>query len=162
VQILEKRKKKMEKEIKVEPIRNGTVIDRISAGRALDVFKILGIESPAKEEISTTMNARSKKMERKDIIMIENKELSPEETDKIALIAPQATINIIKDSEVVVKHRVELPKEIENIIKCANPNCISNAEKESVVSRFITLGEKPPKFRCVYCEKIIKDVVAYI
>ncbi len=152
----------MEKEIKVAPIKNGTVVDHIPAGRALDVFKILGIESPAKEEISTTMNARSKKMERKDLIMIENRELSADETDKIALIAPQATINIIENSEVIVKHRVELPKEIEGIIRCANSNCISNAEKEPIASKFITISNNPPTFRCDYCGWIIKNVVACI
>lgn len=152
----------MKKEIKVNPIKNGTVIDHIPVGQVLNVLKILGIESPVKEEISATMKVRSKKLGWKGIIMIENRELSVKETDKIALIAPQATINIIKDSEIAIKHRVELPKKINGIIKCANPNCISNAEKEPVVSCFITLSEKPPKFMCFYCENIIEDVADFI
>ena len=152
----------MKKEIKVTPIKNGTVIDHIAPSQALNVLKILGIKPGAKEEISTAINVRSKKLEKKDIIMIEDRELSVDETDKIALIAPQATINIIENSEVLTKHRVELPEEIDGIIKCANPNCISNAEKEPVASRFIILNEKPPKFRCFYCEKIINDVADFI
>ena len=149
----------MRKEIKVAPIKNGTVIDHITAGEALKVFRILRIESPTKQVISMTMNTRSKTMKRKDIIMIENKELSLEETNKITLIAPQATINIIENSEVIAKDIVELPKIIEGIIRCANSNCISNAEKEPITSKFIA---KDTKFRCVYCGQIIEDAADFI
>jgi aspartate carbamoyltransferase regulatory subunit len=101
-------------------------------------------------------------MERKDIVKVEDRELKPEEVDKIALIAPQATINIIRDSEVVAKHKVFLPESIEGIIRCANPNCISNAEREPVISRFIRVSENPLRFRCFYCERIIEDVAKYL
>ncbi len=148
----------MKKELKIVPIKNGTVIDHITAGQALNVLKILGINARTDAVLSVVMNVRSKKMGRKDIVKVEDRELNPEEVDKIALIAPNATINIIRDSEVMEKHSVYLPKSIEGIIRCANPNCISNAETEPVISKFITVSENPPRFRCFYCERIIEDV----
>jgi len=152
----------MEKELKVVPIKNGTVIDHITAGQALNVLKILEINARTDAVVSVVMNVRSKKMGRKDIVKVEDRELKPEEVDKIALIAPNATINIIRDSEVIEKHKVYLPKSIEGIIRCANPNCISNVEREPVISKFITVSENPPLFRCFYCERMIEDVSRYL
>ena len=152
----------MEKELKVVPIKNGTVIDHIAAGQALNVLKILEINARTDAVVSVVMNVRSKKMGRKDIVKVEDRELKPEEVDKIALIAPNATINIIRDSEVIEKHKVYLPESIEGIIRCANPNCISNAEREPVISKFITVSENPPLFRCFYCERMIDDVSKYL
>ncbi len=147
----------MEKELKVLPIKNGTVIDHITGGQALNVLKILEINARTDTVVSVVMNVQSKKMGRKDIVKVEDRKLKPEEVDKIALIAPNATINIIEDSKVIAKHNVYLPESIAGIIRCANPNCISNAEKEPVISRFITVSETPPLFRCFYCERIIED-----
>ncbi|MDI6811757.1 MAG: aspartate carbamoyltransferase regulatory subunit [archaeon] len=152
----------MEKELKVVPIKNGTVIDHITGGQALNVLKILEINARTGAVVSVVMNVRSKKMGRKDIVKVEDRELKPEEVDKIALIAPNATINIIRDSEVIEKHKVYLPKSIEGIIRCANPNCISNVEREPVISKFITVSENPPLFRCFYCERMIEDVSRYL
>jgi aspartate carbamoyltransferase regulatory subunit len=152
----------MKKELKVVPIKNGTVIDHIAAGQALNVLKILGIHATTDAALSVAMNVRSKQMGRKDIVKVEDRELKPEEVDKIALIAPRATINIIRDSEVVAKHQVFLPTTIEGIIRCANPNCISNAEREPVISRFTTVGESPLRFRCYYCERMIEDISGYL
>jgi len=147
----------MKKELKIVPIKNGTVIDHITAGQALNVLKILEINGRTDAVVSVVINVRSKKMGRKDIVKVEDRELKPDEVDKIALIAPNATINIIQDSEVAGKHKVYLPESIEGIIRCANPNCISNAEKEPVMSKFVTVSENPPQFRCFYCERIIED-----
>jgi aspartate carbamoyltransferase regulatory subunit len=152
----------MEKELKVVPIKNGTVIDHITAGQALNVLNILEITACTDAAVSVVMNVRSKKMGLKDIVKVEDRELKPEEVDKIALIAPNATINIIRNSEVVAKHKVYLPKSIEGIIRCANPNCISNAEREPVMSKFVTVNENPPRFRCFYCERMIEDVSGYL
>jgi len=152
----------MKKELKIVPIKNGTVIDHIAAGQALNVLKILAIHARTDAVVSVVMNVRSKKMGRKDIVKVEDRELKPEEVDKIALIAPNATINIIRDSEVIAKHKVYLPQTIEGIIRCANPNCISNVEREPVISRFVTVSEDPPLFRCFYCERMIEDVSRYL
>ena len=152
----------MKKELKVVPIKNGTVIDHITAGQALNVLRILEITAPTDAVVSVVMNVRSKKMGRKDIVKVEDRELKSEEVDKIALIAPSASINIIRDSEVIAKHKVYLPESIEGIIRCANPNCISNAAREPVISKFVAVSDNPPRFRCFYCERMIEDVSGYL
>lgn len=151
----------MEREFKVSSIKNGTVIDHITGGQALNVLKILKIKAGVENVVSAVMNVKSDKMRKKDIVKVENRELKAEEVDKIALIAPNATINIIREYEVVEKHKVYLPVSIEGTIKCANPNCISNA-KEPVISKFITLSDNPPLFRCFYCERIVENVMRHL
>ncbi len=81
----------------ISPIRSGTVIDHITAGEALNVLKILGITGSTTESLSVATNVASHRMEKKDIVKIENRELRTEEVDRIALIAPQAKINIIRE-----------------------------------------------------------------
>lgn len=152
----------MKKELKVVAIKSGTVIDHIAAGQALNVLKILGIDAGTDVALSVVMNVRSKQMGKKDIVKVEDRELKPAEVDKIAMIAPLASINIIRNSEVIAKHKVYLPESIEGIIRCMNPNCISNAEREPVMSKFITVSENPPRFRCFYCERTIEDVSRYL
>jgi len=139
------------KELKVQPIKDGTVIDHITPGNALKVLKILGIEGKEGSIISIAMNVVGKRG-KKDIVKIENRELDAKEVDKIALIAPNATINIIRNYEVVEKHRVSIPDEIVGIVRCPNPNCISNS-KEPIESKFIVVSRKPLKIRCYYCER---------
>ncbi|HMK47820.1 MAG TPA: aspartate carbamoyltransferase regulatory subunit [Methanocella sp.] len=148
------------RELRVKPIVNGTVIDHISGGQALNVLKILGISSRSKYVVSVLMNVPSGEMKGKDVVKIENRELDPEELDSIALIAPKATINIIRNYEVVGKHRVVLPKEVSGIVRCGNPNCISNTN-EPVASRFMVepAGEEV-QLRCSYCEFVIDQDIA--
>ncbi len=106
------------------------------------------------------MNVPSKKVGRKDIVKIENKELKKEEVDKIALIAPHATWNVIEDYKVLEKSKLEIPKEIEGLLKCPNPKCITNTD-EPVTSKFSLEKKEPIKLRCNYCERLIdlKDVL---
>ncbi len=149
-------------ELRVRSIKNGTVIDHITAGNALNVLKILGVSGGTKAIVSVVMNVPSERSPsgRKDIVKIEDRELVPEEVDKIALIAPHATINIIRDYEVAQKNPVVLPDTISHIVKCPNLNCISNSN-EPVFSKFKVLDLFV--LRCVYCESIIdKDVAAYL
>ena len=141
------------KTYKVYAINDGTVIDHIPATKALKVIDILGLEN---EGILTIgIGFSSKKMQRKDIIKIENKYLKKEETDKISLIAPQATINIIKNGKLVEKRKIELPDEYVNIVKCPNPNCITS--KEAVSTRFKVINRTPLMLRCHYCERVITE-----
>jgi aspartate carbamoyltransferase regulatory subunit len=148
----------MERKLKVDAIKEGTVIDHIPRAKALDVIKILKLKE--EDVVTIGINFSSKKLGRKDIIKIENKELTEEEVNKIALIAPDATLNIIKDYNVVKKIEIKLPEILEGIIKCPNPNCISNNEK--VISRFFVISEKPVKVRCAYCERIFtSDEIEY-
>jgi len=143
----------MEKELLVRKIENGTVIDHIPAGNALNVLKILGIKGSEGLRIAIVMNVESKKLGRKDIVKIENRELHPEEVNMIALIAPTATINIIRSYSVVKKVKVKLPETIENIVKCSNPNCITNQTREYAKPKFKVVSKKPLILQCVYCER---------
>lgn len=150
------------KELKIPRIKDGTVIDHIPAGNAVKVLKILGLPDPSfSSVISIAINVKSKMMEKKDIVKVENRELKPSEVDRIALIAPQATINIIRDYEVVKKHKVQLPNEILGIVKCSNPTCISNS-KEPIESRFIVINRNPPRIKCYYCEREPEDIAERI
>ena len=147
------------KELKVQPIRNGTVIDHITPGCALKVLKILNIPQKENDSIASVVMHVGGKSGKKDIVKIENRELKTDEVDKIALIAPDATINIIRDYDVVEKHQVDIPDEICGIVTCNNPNCISNAN-EPVVPRFIVKQRKPVRVRCVYCDRELKDITS--
>jgi aspartate carbamoyltransferase regulatory subunit len=144
----------------VSKIKDGTVIDHITSGYALDVAKILGINRLEKRVITIAINVPSKNFKRKDIVKIEGRELNPQEVHKIALLAPHATINIIRNYRVVEKQRVKLPKIIEDIMKCANPACISNSN-EPVQPRFYVEDEEPLLLKCHYCGFIMekKDVL---
>jgi aspartate carbamoyltransferase regulatory subunit len=144
------------KELKVTPIKDGTVIDHITPGRALKVLRILKIPESTSSVVSVAMNV-SGKMGKKDIVKVENRELDPKELDKIALIAPKATINIIREYEVTKKHKVVLPDEVIGIAKCSNPTCISNA-REPVESRFHVISKDPPRIKCYYCEREPEDI----
>ena len=144
------------KELKVTPIKDGTVIDHITPGHALKVLHVLKIPESTSSVVSVLMNVNGKKG-KKDIVKIENRELDPKELDKIALIAPKATINIIRDYEVIKKHIVELPNEVVGLTKCSNPTCISNA-REPVESRFHVVGRDPLRIKCYYCEREPEDI----
>jgi len=150
----------MKKELKVPRIKNGTVIDHITAGNAVKVLHILGIPKTTSSTVSVAMNVKSK-LGKKDIVKVENRELDPKEVDKIALIAPKATINIIRDYEVAKKHKVKLPDEIVGIVSCSNPTCVSNAN-EPVESRFRIISRDPPKIKCYFCEREPEDIAERI
>jgi len=139
-------------ELRVSAIRNGTVIDHIQNEVTFKVAEILRLE--AEEHMVTVgMNLHSDRMGKKGIIKIESRELTPQEVSKIALIAPQATLNIIKDYRVVEKGRVELPDRLEGIVRCFNPNCVTN--QQQVPTCFEVRSTSPVALRCVYCERVM-------
>ncbi|MCK9277071.1 MAG: aspartate carbamoyltransferase regulatory subunit [Methanoculleus sp.] len=140
----------------VSPIRNGTVIDHITAGEALNVLRILGITGSTRECLSIATNVESKRLGKKDIVKVENRELCKEEVDRIALIAPQAKINIIRDYRVVEKKGVKIPKVLKGVVRCPNPGCITNTS-EPVESTFEVLEKG---LHCLYCDWLIKDDIA--
>jgi aspartate carbamoyltransferase regulatory subunit len=146
-------------ELRVKPIRNGTVIDHIAGGQALNVLKILGIAGATDATVSVVMNVESGKLGKKDIVKVEDRELLEEEVNRIALIAPAATINIIRDYEVVEKRRVDLPEEIVGVVRCQNPSCISNTT-EPIRSRMLVKAKNPVLLRCTYCEQPLTDKIA--
>jgi aspartate carbamoyltransferase regulatory subunit len=148
-----------EVELRVKPIKNGTVIDHIAGGQALNVLKILGISGTTDATVSVVMNVESKKLGKKDIVKVEDRELKEEEVNKIALIAPAATINIIRDYSVVEKRTVDLPDEIVDVVRCQNPSCISNSS-EPIKSRMLVKAKNPVLLRCIYCEQPLTERIA--
>ena len=130
-------------------IKNGMVIDHITAGRALKLYELLGLEK-AECEVALIKNAVSSKMGRKDIIKI-NGGLDLD-LDVLGYIDHNITINIIRDSKIVEKKTLQLPKKITNVIRCKNPRCITSIEQE-LPNIFILSDEEEQTYRCLYCEE---------
>jgi aspartate carbamoyltransferase regulatory subunit len=143
-----------EKQLKVSAIKDGTVIDHIPAANLFKVIKILHLDK-CDNQITFGTNLESKKLGAKAIVKISDMFFAEEETNKIALIAPDAKLNIIKDYEVVEKREVSIPNELIAICKCANPKCVTNIE--NVKTRFIVEDKKKISLRCHYCEKLTEQ-----
>ncbi|UCE15832.1 MAG: aspartate carbamoyltransferase regulatory subunit [Candidatus Bathyarchaeota archaeon] len=146
-----------EKTLRVSKIKDGTVIDHVTSGHALDVVKLLGITGRAGGVVTVAMNVPSKDFGLKDMVKVEGRELSSKEVDKIALLAPHATINIVRDYTVVEKQRVKLPSVLRGILRCANPACVSNSN-EPVQPTFYVKGEEPLRLKCHYCGYIMEKL----
>ena len=150
------------REVKVTPIKNGTVIDHITPGMALNVLKIIGIpDTGVQSTVSVLMHVPSRKVKWKDIVKVEDRELDPKEVDKISLISPEATINIIRDFNVAEKYKVNLPQVVRGIVRCGNPSCITNLN-EPVEPEFSVESKKPPMLRCIYCDRILDDTAEHL
>lgn len=141
--------------MKVQRIEHGTVIDHILPGMAFDVLSVLGLSND--RSMSILINSQSKKGGKKDILKIEDVELSGEEANRVALISPQATINIIVEGKVVNKFNAEAPKVVRGILTCSNPNCISR-QNEPVISEFRLGPDEGHRYVCAYCERDIIDL----
>jgi aspartate carbamoyltransferase regulatory subunit len=141
----------MEKHLKVSAIKDGTVIDHIPTKALFKVIKILKLDK-CSQMVTFGNNLDSRAMGTKAIIKIANRFFADEEVNKIALVAPHAKLNTIRDYEVIEKRVVETPKDIRGIVKCFNPKCITNAEY--ITTRFEVLSDKPIALKCFYCEKI--------
>lgn len=139
------------KELQVSAIENGTVIDHIPAGKLFDVINVLGI-SRMENAMTFGTNLRSSKLGRKAIIKIWDKFLEDDEVNKLALVAPSAKINIIRDYDVAEKKKVNVPEKVEGIVKCMNPKCITN--HEFVKTKFAVINDAPIVLKCHYCEKL--------
>lgn len=139
------------KELKVSAIENGTVIDHIPASALFQVIKMLKLDV-FDQMVLFGANLESKKYGSKAIIKVSNKFFKPEELNKISLVAPHASIIEIKDYQVVRKTVVEIPGQITGIVKCFNPNCITNIEV--ITTRFDVVNKEDIRLKCHYCEKI--------
>ncbi len=139
------------KELKVSALQNGTVIDHIPAKNLFNVISILGLEK-TKTMVTFGTNFESNKLGKKGIIKISETYFKEDDIDKIALVAPHAKLNIIKDYQVVDKKSVKLPESIDGIVKCFNPKCITN--HENIKTKFTVADEKKVSLLCHYCEKI--------
>jgi aspartate carbamoyltransferase regulatory subunit len=138
----------------VRRIREGTVIDHILPGKAFNVLKTLNITGKEGNIVTVALNVPSSKKNKKDIIKVENKFLKNDDTDKIALISPHTTINIIRNYKVAEKRKIQVPDSISGIFKCTNINCISNEEK-GIVPTIIVLDKINIVLKCKYCARLI-------
>ncbi|WP_246982703.1 aspartate carbamoyltransferase regulatory subunit [Halorientalis marina] len=145
-----------DEELRVSKIKSGTVIDHITGGQALNVLAILDIDGNNGETVSVGMNVPSDRLGRKDIVKVEGRELSQDEVDVLSLIAPAATINIVRDFDVIDKSRVERPERVFGVLDCPNRNCVTT-ENEPIDTHFEVLDDG---VRCAYCETIIRDDIA--
>lgn len=139
------------KELKVSAIENGTVIDHIPANAVFQVIRILKLDVFNNMVLFAT-NLESKKFGTKGIIKVSNKFFQPEELNKISLVAPTASVIEIRDFEVMSKKEVEIPAQIVGIVKCFNPNCVTNSEQ--LTTRFTVVDKEEIRLKCHYCEKI--------
>ncbi len=143
-----------DKQLIVSAIKNGTVIDHVPAKNLFKVISILNLEQ-IDSQITFGTNLESKKLGSKAIIKIADKYFLDEEINKIALVAPQAKLNIIRDYEVVEKRVVEVPDFLVGIVKCVNPKCITNFE--NITTKFTVVSKSEVALKCNYCEKITQQ-----
>ena len=140
------------KELVVSALENGTVLDHIPADKvykALDILNLKGVEN----QITIGINLSSRAQGKKGIIKIADKFFEDEELNKLAHIAPKATVNVIRNFEVVEKKTLTMPEEIVGIAKCMNPKCITN--HQPIKTRFTTIDNgNEISLLCHYCEKI--------
>lgn len=136
------------KELAVAALKAGTVIDHIPADVLFEVARLLQIED-SKVQLTIGNNLPSARLGRKGIIKVADTIFPEAVLNRIALLAPEAKVNVIENYEVVDKHRVELPDTLVNVVKCNNPKCITN--NEPMVSRFIVVNRNPVIIRCHYC-----------
>ena len=141
-------------ELLVRRIKEGTVIDHIDEGKGLQVLNALRIDGKDGSLITIALNVPSGKFKKKDIIKVENKFLKDDDTNKLAVIAPKATINIIKDYKLVEKRRVALPNEIDRIFRCSNPDCITNSS-EHIESVMDVIDKDGRVLKCRYCSRVL-------
>lgn len=134
----------------VHALRNGTVIDHIPTDKLFAVVSLLHLDK-LKNQIIFGFNLDSNKIGTKSIIKVSDKYFSNEELNQLSVIAPNVTLNIIKEYKIIEKQQVVMPNELNNIIRCANPKCITN--NEPMPTRFKVIDKQAGIIRCHYCEK---------
>ncbi len=136
--------------LNISAIEEGTVIDHIPTDATFKVAGILDLENH-KSIVSVATNLQSKSIGKKGIVKVAGKFLTPDEVNKIAIVAPDATVNIIKNYSVKEKIKVKSPDVIDNVVKCSNPVCITNSEH--VRTKFYVVRKDPLRIKCHYCER---------
>ena len=132
----------------IDSIKNGIVIDHIEAGRGMEIYNLLKLDS-LDSSVAIIMNASSRKMGKKDIIKIDAK--IDLDMDILGFVSPSATVDIIIDGVLVEKRKMTLPDKLTNVIYCRNPRCISSTEQELPHIFKLTNRDKR-EYRCIYCE----------
>jgi aspartate carbamoyltransferase regulatory subunit len=138
----------------VRRIKDGTVIDHIESGKALLVLHALNITGKEGNVITVALNVPSNKHNKKDIIKVENRFLEKDETDKLALIAPFATTNIIKDYKLIEKRKIQLPSFIVGIFRCPNLKCVTNSD-EYIKPTIDIIDREKILLKCRYCARTL-------
>lgn len=138
----------------MKALENGTVIDHIPSDKLFKVVSLLKLDG-LKDQITIGNNLSSKQMGTKGIIKVADRYYAEEEVNRIALIAPMAKINIIKNFEVIEKKILTLPDNFIGLVKCPNPKCITN--NEPMKTRFETVSKEPVVLKCLYCEREVQE-----
>lgn len=136
----------------IDPIRDGIVIDHITAGRGMELYRLLGLDS-AECTVALIKNVTSRKMGKKDIIKIDSD--FDINMDILGYIDPFVTVNIIRDGALIEKRTIDLPERLRNVLKCKNPRCITSIEQE-LPHIFILTDRVNRIYRCEYCESRAK------
>ena len=132
----------------IESIKNGIVIDHITAGKGMEIYKLLGLDS-LDCSVALIKNVASRKMGKKDIIKIDSD--FDVDTDILGFVDPDVTVNIIRDGKTAEKKTIGLPERLTNVLTCKNPRCISATEQE--LPQIFKLTDKERRvYRCLYCE----------
>ncbi len=136
----------------IDSIKNGIVIDHITAGRGMEIYRLLGLDS-LDCSVALIKNVASRKMGKKDIIKIDSD--FDADTDILGYVDPEATVNIIRDGKTVEKKTLTLPERLINVLVCKNPRCISTVEQE--LPQIFKLTDRGNRvYRCIYCESKAK------
>jgi len=137
----------------VAALRHGTVVDHLSPGMALKALQLIGV--PREGAALIGVNLYSEKLGRKDILKLENMELTDDQIERLAVLGPNASVCFIREYEIVRKVRVTLPDRICGVLRCPNPSCITNHDR--LETRFDVERETPTLVRCHYCERLIRE-----
>lgn len=134
--------------LNIDSVEKGLVIDHIQAGKAMEIYKYLNLDK-LDCSVAVIKNAKSKRLGKKDIIKVENN-INMDLT-VLGFIDPNITINVIDNGVIINKINLELPAEIENVVKCKNPRCITSIEQE-VKHKFMLTDKENKIYRCIYCD----------
>ena len=142
----------------IDTIKNGYVIDHITAGNAIKIYRLLNLEK-LDLVVALITNVKSEKTKTKDLLKIGK--LIDIDLDKIAFIDPDVTINVVKNNKIIEKKKLQLPEKLVNVCKCNNPRCITSTERN--LDQVFNLTDKDNKvYRCNYCETMLeKDKFLY-
>lgn len=136
----------------IDTIKNGYVIDHITSGNAIKIYRMLNLNN-LNCQVALITNAKSRKTKVKDIIKIG--ELIDINLDKIAFIDPNVTINVVKNEKIIEKKKLELPLKLINVCKCNNPRCITSTER-NLDQIFNLIDQESKTYRCQYCESSLE------
>ena len=139
--------------LNIDSVEKGLVIDHIKAGKAMEIYHYLNLDK-MDCSVAIIKNAKSKKFGKKDIIKVENN--IDMDLQVLGFIDPNITINVIDNSVIIDKINLELPQEIENVVKCKNPRCITSIEQE-IVHKFRLTDKEKKIYRCVYCDTAYEE-----